>query len=174
MEVWAIFYFLHYTFWYISIFKNSDVEQKDVSTFQPIYRLQSDVNISPVALTGMCQSGLCMMKDSGFDFYADDTYSTVDKKLWDLFPDLFDWLSEAEPDDAETSSWLICIKTPYSCKSLEVTGVSQLVSTSLMLVSLQKVKLVSKIRFSTSVSSSINWFNPRHFNYFSNSGSCSD
>ena len=53
MEVWAIFYFLHYTFWYISIFKNRNMEQEGVSTFQPIYCLQSDVDISPVALTGM-------------------------------------------------------------------------------------------------------------------------
>ena len=28
------------------------------------------------------------MKDSGFDFHPDVTYSTVDKKLQDLFPDL--------------------------------------------------------------------------------------
>ena len=102
------------------IFKNSDVEQDDVSTFNPIYCLQSDVNISPVALTGMRQSGLCVMKDSGFDFHANDTYSTIDKKLHDLFPDLFNWICEAEPDDAETSSWLICMKLPYSCKSLVV------------------------------------------------------
>jgi hypothetical protein len=94
--------------------------QDDVATFQPIYRLQSDVDISPVALTGMRQSGLCVMKDSGFDFHANETYSTVDKKLRDLFPGLFDWLSEAEPDDAETSPWLICMKTPYSRKSLAV------------------------------------------------------
>ena len=93
--------------------------QDDVATFQPIYHLQSDVNISPVALTGMHQSGLCMMKDSGFDFHANETYLTVDK-LCDLFSGLFDQLSEAEPDDVETSPWLICIKTPYSCKSLAV------------------------------------------------------
>ena len=96
------------------------MEQEDVSTFHPIYRLQSDVDISPVALTGMRQSGLCMMKDSGFDFHASETYSAVEKKLRDLFPSLFDWLSEAEPDDAENSSWLICMKTPYSRKSLVV------------------------------------------------------
>lgn len=96
------------------------MEQDDVSTFHPIYRLQSDVDLSPVALTGMRQSGLCVMKDSGFDFHANETYSTINAKLHDLFPGLFDWLSEAEPDDAENSSWLICMKTPYSRKSLVV------------------------------------------------------
>ena len=82
--------------------------------FNPIYCLQSDVDISSIALTGMKQSGLCVMKSSGFEFHPDDTYSTVDEKLRNLFPKLFDWLCESEPEpyDAPTSSWLVCLKAP--------------------------------------------------------------
>jgi len=53
------------------------------------------------------------MKSSGFEFHLDDIYSTVDEKLWILFPKLFDWLCESEPDDTPTSSWLICLKAPH-------------------------------------------------------------
>lgn len=90
------------------------------SSFFPVYQLQSDVDISPVALTGMKQSGLCVMKDSGFEFHASDSYSLLDSKLCNLFPDLFEWMSKSEPDDATTSSWLVCMKPPYSRKSLVV------------------------------------------------------
>ena len=60
------------------------------------------------------------MKDSGFEFHTNDTYSAVEEKLRGLFPVLFDWLYKAEPDDAETSSWLICMKPPYARRSLVV------------------------------------------------------
>jgi hypothetical protein len=101
------------------IIQNSG-ELDDPLSFNPVYRLQSDVDMSSMALTGMKQSGLCVMKDSGFEFLATDTYSTVEDKLRALFPNLFHWLSESEPDDATTSSWLICMKQPYSRKSLIV------------------------------------------------------
>ena len=84
------------------------------------HQLQSDVDISPVALTGMKQSGLCVMKDSGFEFHASDSYSLLDSKLCNLFPDLFEWINKSKPDDATTSSWLVCMKPPYSRKSLVV------------------------------------------------------
>lgn len=90
-----------------------------------MYQLQLDINISAVALTGMKQSGLCVMKDSGFEFLASDMYSMVDNKLQILFPDLFSWISESEPDDAITSSWLVCMKPPYSWKSLVVYSADQ-------------------------------------------------
>jgi len=48
--------------------------------------------------------------------------------------------------------------------SIQMTGVSQKVSTSSMLVSSQKVKSVSKTRCSTWVSSSIDRFNAIHLN----------
>ena len=70
--------------------------------FNPVYCLQSDVDISSIALTGMKQSGLCVMKNSGFEFHPDDTYSMVDEKLRIIFPKLFDWLCESEPYDAPT------------------------------------------------------------------------
>lgn len=85
----------------------------DDSSFHPVYDLQSDVDISPIALTGMKQSGLCVMKGAGFEFLSTDTYSTIDEKLRNLFPNLFDWIIESEPYDATTSSWLICMKPPY-------------------------------------------------------------
>ena len=53
------------------------------------------------------------MKSFGFKFHPDDTYSTVNEKLQNIFPKLFDWLCESEPDDTPTSSWLICLKAPH-------------------------------------------------------------
>ncbi|KAF8800930.1 hypothetical protein BYT27DRAFT_7227074 [Phlegmacium glaucopus] len=91
----------------VGIMENSDAGLSDSASFRPVYCLRSDVDISPVALTGMKQSSLCLMKDSGFDFLSSDTYSIIDNKLCILFPDLFDWICESEPDDATTSSWLI-------------------------------------------------------------------
>ena len=96
------------------------MDLSDSSSFHPVYRLQSDVDVSPVALTGMKQSGLCVMKDSGFEFLSSNTYSIIDQKLSNLFPDLFDWMCKSEPDDALTSSWLICMKPSYARKSLIV------------------------------------------------------
>ena len=80
-----------------------------------------------MALTGMKQSGLCVMKDSGFEFCPSDTYSVVDNKLSILFPGLFDWMCNSEPDDATTSSWLVCMKPPR--KSLIVYSDDQTLPT---------------------------------------------
>ncbi|KIM38494.1 hypothetical protein M413DRAFT_75940, partial [Hebeloma cylindrosporum] len=91
---------------------NSAVKRAKAGEFNPAYSLQSDVDISSIALTGMKQSGLCVMKSSGFEFHPDDTYATVDGKLQIIFPKLFDWLYESEPDDASTSPWLVCLKGP--------------------------------------------------------------
>jgi len=75
--------------------------------------LQNDVDISPIALTGMKQSGLCVIKGSGgFEFHPDDTYSVLDEKLWNHFPKLFDWLCKLEAYDTINSSWLVCMKPP--------------------------------------------------------------
>jgi hypothetical protein len=60
------------------------------------------------------------MKDSGFEFHASDNYSMVDDKLCILFPNLFHWMSDSEPNNAITSSCLVCMKPPYSRKSLVV------------------------------------------------------
>jgi len=87
------------------------VGQVNPHAFHPAYCLESEVDISSIALTGMKQSGLCV-KSSGFEFHPDDTYSVVDEKLRNLFPKLFDWLCESEPYDAMTSPWLICLKPP--------------------------------------------------------------
>ena len=65
-----------------------------------------------MALTGMKQSGLCVMKGTGFEFCSSDTYSIIDEKLRNLFPKLFDWICESEPNGTSLSSWLICIKPP--------------------------------------------------------------
>ena len=67
----------------------------------------------------MKQSGLCVMKGTGFEFQSTDTYSIIDEKLRNLFPNLFDWIIESEDYDTTTSSWLICMKPPYR-KSLAV------------------------------------------------------
>lgn len=88
--------------------------------FHPVYCLRSEVDISSLALTGMKQSGLCVLRESGFEFLSTDTYSTIEDKLRVLFPKLFNWISISEPDDSNTSSWLICMKPPYSRKSLIV------------------------------------------------------
>lgn len=82
-----------------------------------------------MALTGMKQSGLCVMKDSGFEFLPSDTYSMVDDKLRILFPVLFDWICKSDPDDAITSSWLVCMKPPYTRKSLVVYSDDQTLPT---------------------------------------------
>lgn len=68
----------------------------------------------------MKQSGLCVLRESGFEFRSTDTYATIEDKLRVLFPKLFGWISISEPDNASTSSWLICMKPPYSQKSLIV------------------------------------------------------
>ena len=68
----------------------------------------------------MKQSGLCVLKDSGFEFRSTDSYSMVEDKLRAVFPKLFDWIAKYEPDDATTSPWLICMKSPYSRRSLIV------------------------------------------------------
>jgi len=68
----------------------------------------------------MKQFGLCVMRETGFEFCSTDSHSAIDGKLRVLFPKLFDWISESEPDDATASSWLICMKPPYSRKSLVV------------------------------------------------------
>jgi len=88
--------------------------------FHPVYCLRSEVDVSPLALTGMKQSGLCVLRESGFEFHSTDTYSTIEDKLRVLFPKLFNWISISEPDNTDTSSWLICMKAPYSRKSLIV------------------------------------------------------
>ena len=77
----------------------------------------------------MKQSGLCVMKDSGFEFLPSDTYSIVDNKLHNLFPVLFDWMSRFEPDNATTSSWLVCMKPPYTRKSLVIYSDDQTLPT---------------------------------------------
>ena len=89
-------------------------------SFNPVYRLRSDVDISSLALTGMKQSGLCVLRESGFEFHSTDTYSMIEDKLRVPFPRLFNWISISEPDDSDTSSWLICMKAPYSKKTLIV------------------------------------------------------
>jgi hypothetical protein len=101
------------------------LELDDPLSFNPVYCLQSDVDTLALALTGMKQSGLCVMKDSGFEFLATDPYSIVEDKLRTIFPNLFDWMSEHEPDDSTTSPWLICMKQAYSRKSLIVCSDDQ-------------------------------------------------
>ena len=68
------------------------------------------------------------MKGAGFEFLSTDTYSTIDEKLRNLFPNLFDWIMESEPYDATTYSWLICMKPPYR-KSLVVYSDDRLLPT---------------------------------------------
>ena len=98
-----------------------ELDDSSSSTFHTVYCLQHDVDISPVALAGMRQSGLCVMSSSGFEFLHSDTYSTIDDKLWALFPKVFDWIIETEPSDEMTSSWLICMKPPYRKELLVIS-----------------------------------------------------
>ena len=100
------------------------MKQDDATAFHPVYALQSDVDISSIALTRMKQSGLCIMQGSGFEFHPDDTYSVLDEKLRILFPKLFDWLCESEEYDTINSSWLVCMKPPR--RSLAVYSNDQL------------------------------------------------
>ncbi|KAF8797420.1 hypothetical protein BYT27DRAFT_7324273 [Phlegmacium glaucopus] len=55
-------------FFVVGIMANSAVKRAKAGEFNPVYCLQSDVDISSIALTGMKQSGLCIMKSSGFEF----------------------------------------------------------------------------------------------------------
>ena len=72
-----------------------------------------------MTLTGMKQSGLCVMDPAGFEFCSTDGYATVEEKLRNLFPRLFDWLCDSDPYDSTTSPWLICVKSPHQ-KTLAV------------------------------------------------------
>jgi hypothetical protein len=103
--------------------------------FHPVYCLRSEVDISSLALTGMKQSGLCVLRESGFEFHSTDTYSMIEDKLRVLFPKLFNWISLSEPDDTDTSSWLICMKEPYSRKSLIVYSDDQSLPTGFDIMS---------------------------------------
>jgi hypothetical protein len=97
--------------------------QNTISTshmeFNPVYRTRSDVNVSPLALAGMKQSGLCVMKGEGVEFLPTDSFAAVEGKLSDLFPRLFTHLLVSESDETPLSSWLVCIK-PSFCKQLVV------------------------------------------------------
>ncbi len=113
------------------IIQNSVPESDDTAVVcQPVYQLQSDVNISSLAITGMKQSSLCVMRESGFEFHSTDSYLVVEDKLRVLFPKLFNWISKSEWDDATTSSWLICMRLPYARKSLIVYSDDQSLPTS--------------------------------------------
>jgi hypothetical protein len=114
MEVCLYYFSFDHVFRNLLIIQNPVVEMDNSSTFHTVYCLQHDhVDISPVALAGMRQSGLCVMSSTGFEFLHSDTYSTIDEKLRILFPKVFDWIIETEPSDEITSSWLICMKPPY-------------------------------------------------------------
>ena len=114
MEVRLYFFSLYHAFRNLKLLIiQNPVALDNSSTFHTVYCLQHEVDISPVALAGMRQSGLCVMSRTGFEFLQSDTYSTIDEKLRNLFPKVFDWIIEKEPSDAITSSWLICMKAPY-------------------------------------------------------------
>ena len=61
----------------------------------------------------MKQSGLCIMNPAGIEFRSSDDYATIEEKLRNLFPRLFDWMCDSEPYDSTTASWLICVKSPH-------------------------------------------------------------
>jgi hypothetical protein len=153
------------------------VDLDDSSSFHPVYSLRSDVDISSVALTGMKQSGLCVMKDSGFEFLTTDTYSDLDDKLRVLFPNLFDWMSESEPDNAINSSWLICTKPPYSHKSLAVYSDDRALPTGFDMIAAchlaaSKVGVQNRVLYLGKLFYFV-YFNTNPLFYFSNSESCS-
>jgi hypothetical protein len=77
------------------------------------------VDISPVAVTGMIQSGLAVRRNSGFQFRPSDSYSVCDAIIRSQFPRLFDYIDEHDNDEAIESPWLVCLKPPYK-KSLVV------------------------------------------------------
>jgi len=119
------------------IIQNSVPESDDAAVVcQPVYQLQSDVNISSLAITGMKQSGLCVMRESDF---STDSYSVVEDKLCVLFPKLFNWISKSERDDATTSSWLICMRPPYARKSLIVYSDDQSLPTGFDIFTVSRV-----------------------------------
>jgi len=119
-----------------------------LTSFHPVYRLQNDVDISPIALTGMKQSGLCVIKGSGgFEFHPDDTYLVLDEKLRNHFPKLFDWLCESEAYDTINSSWLVCMKPPR--KSLIVYSDDRLPTGSDIITACQLAK--SKVSISNRI-----------------------
>lgn len=91
----------------------ADEDDSAPASFPPVFCLRSEVDVSPMALTGMKQCGLCIINPTGFEFRSTDSYSTVDEKLRNLFPRLFDWICHSEPDTATTSSWLVCMKAPW-------------------------------------------------------------
>lgn len=90
-----------------------EADNPESSLFHSVYTLQSEVDVSPNALTGMIQSGLAVRRNYGFEFSSTDGYATCDEKLRNLFPKLFSWIDENDDDDSELSPWLIGFKTPY-------------------------------------------------------------
>jgi hypothetical protein len=93
----------------------------------------------------MIQSGLAVRRNSGFSFSATDSYLTCDEKIRNLFPKLFRWISENEPDEATDSSWLICMKVPYR-KKLEVYSDDHLPSGFDIITSCQQAKSKAGVR----------------------------
>lgn len=97
----------------------------DDDTFQPLYRLQGPVNISPPRQTAMIQSGLGVRRNAGYQFRPTDSYEDCDAILRGLFPRVFEWLDQNEDDDTQTSSWLVCSKLTYH-KGLMVSSTDKL------------------------------------------------
>ena len=99
--------------------KNLVTKPEGSSSFHPAYHLRSEVDISPIAVTGMIQSGLAVRRNSGFQFCPSDSYSVCDAIIWSQFPRLFDYINEHNDDEVSESPWLVCLKPPYK-KSLVV------------------------------------------------------
>lgn len=122
-----------------------EAESSELSSFHPVYSLQSEVDVSPNALTGMIQSGLAVRRNRGFEFRSTDSYATCDEMLRNLFPRLFNWIDENEDDNSELSSWLIGFKTPYK-KRIAVYSDDSLPTGSDILSSCQISKAKAGIR----------------------------
>lgn len=82
-------------------------------SFSPVYATKTEADVTPSALVGLIQNGLCKVSKAGYIFNVDDTFHTVDTQLRLEFPLLFAHLDAIIPSgefEAKLSPWLICIK----------------------------------------------------------------
>lgn len=90
----------------------NEMEQTDL--FSPVYATRNEVDVTPTALVGLMQVGLCKVSGKdGFLFTDCDSYDDINDKLRIHFTELFNYFDSRPPligFEATLSPWLVCIK----------------------------------------------------------------